>query len=100
MYRYYRHFKGNWYVVRSIGRDTDTIKSKVAYQTLYSNTEKNIKEGDEFYRDYDEFIVETDKEKYPNAEQKYRFMNVEELKKQLGEERVKEMVNNELFGGR
>ena len=43
----YKHFKGGLYTVLSAGTDVDTMKNKVVYQSLETNTI--------WIRDYDEF---------------------------------------------
>ena len=62
----YRHFKGNYYIVKNIALDTETEQEVVVYKALY---------GDEqmFVRNKDMFLSEVDHNKYPNASQKYRF---------------------------
>ena len=68
---YYRHFKGGLYQITALAKDARTEKKVVVYQALYGDEEIWV-------RDYEEFISETDREKYPDAEQKYRFEKVEE----------------------
>ena len=62
----YRHFKGNYYIVKNLALDTETEQEVVVYKALY---------GDEqmFVRNKDMFLSEVDHDKYPNASQKYRF---------------------------
>lgn len=68
---YYRHFMGGLYHVTGIAKDADTEKQMVVYQAL---------EGDEelWVRDYEEFALEVDRQKYPEAGQQYQFEKVEE----------------------
>lgn len=68
----YRHFKGKYYLVEDVAFDSETLKKKVVYRQLYGNHEL-------FVRDLDMFLSEVDFEKYPNADQKYRFMEVEDF---------------------
>lgn len=62
----YRHFKGNFYRVEGLARDSETGERVVVYRALYG-------EGGLWVRPLEEFLSETDREKYPDAEQKYRF---------------------------
>lgn len=60
----YRHFKiGKIVTVIGIGRHTETEEVSVVYEH----------EGTIWNRPLDMFMSEVDREKYPNAEQKYRF---------------------------
>lgn len=62
----YKHFKGNYYIVEDIGTYSETEEPLVIYRALYGNTNLWI-------RPLKSFLSEVDKEKYPNAKQKYRF---------------------------
>lgn len=71
----YRHFKGQLYKVRDIVFDAQVEKGEepkkiVVYTALYG---KYL----EWARPYEIFASEVDREKYPNATQKYRFEEVE-----------------------
>ena len=68
---YYRHFKGGLYQVTGIAKDAGTERPVVVYQALYG-------EEDLWVRDYEEFVSEVDRAKYPDAEQQYRFEKIEE----------------------
>ena len=62
----YRHFKGNRYYVEGVARDSETGEEMVVYRQLYG-------EGALWVRPKSMFLSEVDREKYPNAPQKYRF---------------------------
>lgn len=62
----YRHFKGNYYLVEDIAKDSETKKEYVIYRALYGNNELWI-------RPLDMFLSEVDHEKYPDIKAKYRF---------------------------
>ena len=70
----YRHFRGNYYIVVDIAKDSETLENVVVYRQLYGD-------GSLWVRPMDMFLSEVDKEKYPDAHQKYRFelQNIESL---------------------
>ena len=62
----YKHFKGDYYLVEDIAKDSETEVEMVVYRRLYGD-------GDLWVRPKEMFLSEVDHEKYPNVEQKYRF---------------------------
>lgn len=62
----YKHFKGNLYEVKAIAVHSETMERMVVYQALYG-------ENTTYVRPYDSFVSKVDKEKYPDADQEYRF---------------------------
>lgn len=72
----YKHFKGDYYLVEDIAKDSETQKEMVVYRRLYGN-------GDLWIRPKEMFLSEVDHEKYPNVKQKYRFelQNIESVAK-------------------
>ena len=57
--------------VTAIARDANTEEKVVVYQALYGEEEFWV-------RPYEEFASEVDREKYPDAEQTWRFEKIEE----------------------
>ena len=64
--RVYRHFKGDYYLVEDLARDSETGELCVIYRKLYDD-------GGLWIRPLSMFLSKVDKEKYPNAMQEYRF---------------------------
>lgn len=62
----YKHFKGDYYLVVDIANHSETKEKYIVYRRLYGD-------GSLWIRPMDMFLSEVDREKYPNAEQKYRF---------------------------
>ena len=66
----YKHFKGNYYLVEDIAKDSETMKDVVVYRQLYGNMLL-------FTKDVSMFLSEVDHLKYPEIDQKYRFELIE-----------------------
>ncbi len=62
----YRHFKGTFYRIVCIARDSETLEEMVVY-------ENRDEAGKIFVRPLSMFMSEVDHEKYPDVKQKYRF---------------------------
>lgn len=62
----YKHFKGNYYIVVDIAKDSESKEEYVVYRQLYGDNSLWI-------RPLKMFLSEVDSNKYPDVEQKYRF---------------------------
>ena len=62
----YKHFKGDYYLVEDIAKDSETKEEIVVYRRLYEDNSLWV-------RQKEMFLSEVDHEKYPNVTQKYRF---------------------------
>lgn len=64
--RVYRHFKGDYYLVEAVADDSETGAPCVIYRKLYGD-------GGLWVRPLSMFLSKVDQEKYPDAQQEYRF---------------------------
>jgi len=62
----YKHFKGDYYLVEDIAKDSETLQEVVVYRKLYED-------GALWVRPKEIFLSEVDHEKYPKVTQKYKF---------------------------
>lgn len=63
--RIYKHFKGNYYLVIAIAKNSEDLNDYVVYKAI--NNEQV------WIRKLSMFASMVDKEKYPSIKQKYRF---------------------------
>ena len=64
--RVYRHFKGDFYLVEDVARHSETGEEYVVYRKLYGD-------GGLWVRPLSLFLDPVDREKYPDADQTWRF---------------------------
>jgi hypothetical protein len=64
--RIYRHYKGDYYIVRAIARHSETGEQMVLYQALYGD-------GELWARPLTLFMDKVDRAKHPDVKQKNRF---------------------------
>lgn len=62
----YRHFKGDYYLVLDVAKDSETLEDIVIYCALYED-------GQVWIRKKNNFLSEVDHKKYPNVTEKYIF---------------------------
>ena len=65
-HRVYRHFKGDYYLVEAVARDSETNADMVIYRKLYGD-------GGLWVRPLSMFLSKVDRDKYPAVSQEYRF---------------------------
>ena len=64
--RIYRHYKGDYYIVRAIARHSETGEQMVIYQALYGG-------GELWARPLALFMSKIDRVEHPDAKQENRF---------------------------
>ena len=74
--RVYRHFKGDYYLVEAIARNSETGEDCVVYRKLYGD-------GGLWVRPLSMFLSAVDREKYPDCPQRLRF-ELQEIKSCAG----------------
>ena len=74
----YRHFKGNYYFVENVALDSETKERMVVYKPLYPREDSSI-----WVRREAMFLEEIPERPDNITGQKYRFVMVEELSKDL-----------------
>ena len=69
----WRHFKGARYFVITVAEHSETGEKLVVYRCMDNNGKTNHKDGI-YARPLEMFMSKTDLSKYPEAEQKFRFV--------------------------
>lgn len=64
--RIYRHYKGDYYIVVDIAKNSETDEEMVIYRGLYAD-------GPLWARPLSLFTDKLDSSRHPNVKQKYRF---------------------------
>ena len=71
----YRHFKGNVYKVLYIANNSEVQNEDGSFEKLVVYQSNH--DGQVWVRPYDMFASKVDTKKYPNADQEYRFEEVQ-----------------------
>ena len=72
--KFVRHFKGKFYTVIDVAEHTETGEVMVVYKANYGTDADAV-----YVRPLTMFLSEVDKQKYPDAQQQYRFIFEEEV---------------------
>lgn len=65
----YRHFKGKLYIVEGVATHSETQEQLVVYRQAYGGRQLYV-------RPLEMFLSPVDREKYPDANQEFRFEEV------------------------
>lgn len=79
------HFKGGTYRVFAIIRHTETKEEMVAYKCIKSDYLTEEEMGTFWARPIDMFLSPTDLDKYPQCQFDFRFMFVDDAKREMYE---------------
>lgn len=71
----WKHFKGTRAIVITVAQHSETEEKLVIYRCIDNKGKTNHKDGI-YARPLDMFLSEVDHEKYPDANQKYRFEEI------------------------
>lgn len=83
-YEVFTHFKGKQYQVLLLAVHAQTEEKYVVYQAMYDDHRIYV-------REYDEFMSEVDRERYPDVKQKYRFAREDELSETVDKTEAEEL---------